>query len=222
MSRKILVSITGSKERDWKSKLKEIEHFKIREVALFLEIFRSIDQRKKIYGAIKKSCIKSIPLVHARNDMELWEFKFLEKNFGTKIFTIHESSFRYLERWRDYHKKMFLEFNYNNRIPKDVDVKKIGGFCVDLSHFKAGQERGVKDADYVLKRKDIKKYFVCNHINGYSKKKKRDIHLMKNVNEFDYIKELPRFLFGKVIAIETFNTIKEQLIFKEYLKKVIK
>ena len=33
----ILVSIIGSREKDWQTKLKEIEDFKIREIALFLE-----------------------------------------------------------------------------------------------------------------------------------------------------------------------------------------
>ena len=37
------------------------------------------------------------------------------------------------------------------------------------------------------------------------------------LSNFDYLKTMPKFLFGKIIALETFNSIKEQLIFKEYL-----
>lgn len=52
----ILMSVTGNEERHWQDKLKEIEVLKIKEVALFLEIFEK-EQREKIYKALLKSKI---------------------------------------------------------------------------------------------------------------------------------------------------------------------
>ena len=62
ISEKILVGITGRTEPEWKSKLKEIENLKIKRVALFLECYKSLPQRRKIYRALLKSNIKEIPL----------------------------------------------------------------------------------------------------------------------------------------------------------------
>ncbi len=220
MNSKIFVGITGDKNIDWKNKLKEIEKFKISRVALFLEIFKSKRQRQKIYQALLDSCVKEIPLVHIREDMDKSELEFLSKNFGSRYFTIHETSFRILDKWKGYHKQLFLEMNYDNFVPRIVDVRKIGGFCVDFSHFKTSEQKWSKDFEFVMsKRKSVR--FACNHVNGYSYEKNRDIHTVKNLKEFDYLKTLPKFLFGKVIAIETNNSISDQLKFKRYLTKII-
>ncbi|MFH1585839.1 MAG: hypothetical protein ABIB79_03665 [archaeon] len=67
-SKRILVSITGKSTSDWQDKLLDIEKYKIKRIALFLEIFRK-QQRKKIYSALLSSNVKEIPFVHARNEM---------------------------------------------------------------------------------------------------------------------------------------------------------
>ena len=76
---RILVSITGSTDKDWQNKLKEIEQYKIKKIALFLEIFRKKSQRQRIYQFLLGSCIKEIPLVHISDDMDKDELKFLVK-----------------------------------------------------------------------------------------------------------------------------------------------
>ena len=218
--KKLLLSITGETEREWQNKLKEINRRKIPRVALFLEFFNK-KQREKIYKALLLSRIKKIPLVHARNDMTRDEFVFLAKNFSTRYFTIHEDSFKYMSKWKGFYKKLFLEMNYDGYIAKKVKVKRIGGFCIDLSHFKAAEERWKKDFQYILRRNKIHRYFGCNHLNGFSYKTNSDLHTVKNLKDFDYLKTLPRFLFGKVIALEVFNDIAEQLKFRKYLAKIL-
>lgn len=218
--RKLLVSITGKNTKDWQSKLNEIEKYKLQEVALFLEWYKR-PEREKIYKAIEKSCIKKIPFVHARHDMEKEEFDYLSRQVWTNRFNIHEDCFKNLEKWRGIYKKLYLEMNYDNIIPHCVHVKKIGGFCIDLSHFMASRERGTKDFDYIMKRKNLRKLFVCNHLNGYDPQQKKDKHTIKSLKDFDYLKTLPSFVFGKIIAIETYNNIKEQLRFKKYLDKTL-
>jgi len=216
LNSRILVSITGFKDKHWQNKLKEIEMFRIAKAALFLERFKK-SQRKEIYRALLNSKIKGIPLTHIRNDMEKWELVFLKKNFGCQCFTIHEDSFKYLKKWRGFYKSLFLETNYDNAVADYVKVEKIGGFCVDLSHFKASGKGRVKEFEYIFERKKHRQLFACNHLNGYSYRKNEDIHLIKSLKDFDYLRTLPRFLFGKIIAIEAYNSIAEQLKYKEYL-----
>jgi hypothetical protein len=126
-----------------------------------------------------------------------------------------------MKQWKGFHKYLFLEMNFDNIVPKDVDVTKIGGFCIDLSHFKASEEKWSKDFEYILKNSKTHRFFKCNHINGYSYKENRDIHDVSSIKEFEYIKTLPRFIFGDIIAIEMYNNIKDQIRYKEHLKKIL-
>ncbi|MEK7664848.1 MAG: hypothetical protein AAB361_01760 [Patescibacteria group bacterium] len=226
LSKKILVSITGSKEQEWQDKLKEINKLKLKEVALFLELFKK-PEREKIYTALLSSKIKSIPLVHIRHDMAVDELKFLKNNFKTKYFTVHEINFQQNDilKWKKFYKNLSLEMNTDNFVSKKINVEKIGGFCVDLAHFKVGMEKLSKDFEYVFNKKNSanwRKYFDCNHLNGYNPKTNCDMHTIYNLKDFDYLKTLPNFLFGKIIALETFNPIKEQLEFKKYLTNLLK
>jgi hypothetical protein len=111
--------------------------------------------------------------------------------------------------------------NFDNFVSKTVNVEKIGGFCVDLAHFKVGLEKLSKDFKYVFDRKD-KKLFACNHLNGWNQEKNIDMHTIYDLKDFDYLKTLPKFVFGKYIALETFNPIKQQLEFKKYLTELLK
>lgn len=219
-NQRILVSITGFTDKHWRDKLKEVEKFKLGRVALFLERFKE-SQRKEIYRAILDSRIRNIPLIHIRNDMKRGELVFLKRNFGCRYLTVHEDSFRHLKKWKGFYKNLFLEMNYDNLVAGFVKIKKIGGFCVDLSHFKAAEKKWSKEFQYILKRKEKSWLFGCNHLNGYSYQQNADIHLVKSLREFDYLKTLPEFLFGKAIAIETDNSIAEQLKFKKYLVKLL-
>ncbi|MCF7910360.1 hypothetical protein K9L16_01660 [Candidatus Pacearchaeota archaeon] len=218
---KILLSITGSRRKHWQEKLAEIEKYKIKKIALFLEIFTK-KQRQEIYSALLNSNIKEIPFVHARNDMAIDEFKFLIKNFKTKYFNIHENSFKYLDKWKGIHKKLLLEMNYNNQIPNNINIKKIKGFCIDVAHFTAARERGKKEYLFIMRYQKNKKLFKANHISGYSYFWKRDLHKPKKLKQFNYLQTIPDFIFGDYIAIEVFNSIKEQIQFKDHIYNLIK
>ena len=219
-SKRILVGITGYKDEHWENKLKEIDKFKIPQVALFLERFKK-PQRKKIYKALLTSKIKEIPFVHIRNDMKREELAFLAKNFKSSYFNLHENSFRVLKKWKGFYKNLFLEMDSDNFVSNFVKVSKIGGFCIDLAHFKVEEEKWSKEFEYILKRRKISRLFACNHLNGYSFKKNTDLHTVRSLKDFDYLKTLPKFLFGKIIALETENKISRQLEFKKYLVKLL-
>ena len=172
---------------------------------------------------IVKSKIKNIPLVHIREDMAKDELKFLKNKFKTKYFTVHEENFVEddIKVWKGYYKNLYLEMNFDNFVSKKVKVEKIGGFCDDLAHFKVGMEKLSKDFEYVFDRKKIKKYFDCSHLGGYNPKTNCDMHTINSLDNFDYLKTLPNFLFGKCVALEAFNSIKEQLEFKKYLVELL-
>jgi len=220
-SKKIFVGITNNDDGSWRSKLEEIKKFELTEAALFLEQVATKEERKEVYAELEKAGIKRIPLVHIRNEMDKDELSYLCQRYDNPCLTIHESSFKYLDKWRGFHKNLFLEMNKDNHVAGNIDVSKIGGFCVDLAHFKAGEEKWSKDFLYVLSQRKKDKYFVCNHLNGYSYDKNSDIHTIKSFREFDYLKTLPKFLFGDIIAIETYNSIEEQLKFKDYVSKLL-
>jgi hypothetical protein len=218
-SKRIYLSITGGKNTDWQSKLEEINRLKIDTAAVFLERFKK-QQRDNFYRLLLKSSVKTVPLVHLRHDMKKDEIKFFIKNFKTQYFNIHEESFGSLKQWQGYWKKLYLEMNFDGGIAKNVKVRKIGGFCVDLAHLKSAIARGSEEAYYVFLRKNKIK-FACNHLGGYSAKKREDLHFITSLKDFDYLKTLPKYVFGKVIAMEVENGIKEQIEFKKYLVRLL-
>ena len=218
-SPKIYLSITGKENIDWQSKLEEINQLKIIEAAVFLESFNR-KERDHLYKFLLKSSIKKVPFVHLRDDTDQKDIEFFIKNYQTQYFNIHEEHFDILDRWQGYWDKLYLEMDYNSQIDKDIKVRQIGGFCIDLSHFKAAIAQGTEEANYIFQRKDKIK-FVCNHLNGYDPVKKCDKHTVTNLKDFDYLTTLPKFVFGQIIALEMNNSIKEQIKFKEHLTKLL-
>jgi len=219
-SKRILVGITGCKDEHWQDKLKEINRFKIKKVSLFLERFKK-NQREKIYSALLNSGIKEIPLAHIRNDMKKEELVFLKKKFNSYLFTIHEDSFKSMERWKGFYKDLYLEMNTDDYLSQIVEVERIGGFCIDLSHFRVEMAKWSKEFSYIFERRETSHYFDCNHLNGYDPEKNTDMHFVKSLKDFDYLKTLPKFVFGDIIALETDNSIAQQLKFKKYLSEFL-
>jgi hypothetical protein len=216
---KIYLGITGKDNMDWQSKLKEINQLNLKEVAVFLERFQK-KEREHFYKFILKSSIQKVPLVHLRDDVDKEEIKFFINNFKTKYFNIHEKSFDLLNKWKGYWDKLYLEMNYDSEIAKNVKVRQIGGFCIDLAHFKSAIARGSEEAYYIFLRKHKIK-FTCNHLNGYNPVKRCDLHTITSLKDFDYLFTLPKYVFGDIIALEVENTIKEQIKFKKYLTNLL-
>jgi len=48
-----------------------------------------------------------------------------------------------------------------------------------------------------------------------------DIHLVKDLSAFDYLTTLPKYAFGKIIALEVDNSIEEQIKFREYVSRLL-
>lgn len=218
-SKKIFLSITGADNVDWQSKLAEINKLKIDKAAVFLGRFDK-KERDHFHRFLLRSSVKEIPLVHLRDDVEKEEIEFFINKFKTKHFNIHEKDFRDLDKWKGFWDKLYLEMNYDSKISKDVKMRKIAGFCIDLAHLKVAFARGAKEAYYIHLRKDKIK-FSCNHLGGYSPEKMKDLHVISSLKDFDYLTTLPKYVFGEIIALEVDNSIKEQLVFKKYVSRIL-
>lgn len=217
--KRIIVGLTGRNAKQVITKMRDAQKLGITEAGLFLEVLHP-SARRKVYDELLKTKIKSFPLVHIRNDMQKWELDFLEKLLHPKYYTIHESTFKYLAKWKGYMKKLYLELDYNDKIAGNVHVERIGGYCIDLSHYMAACERHSKESVYI-KHHHLKRYFKCNHLNGYTYKRKKDIHGVRNAMELDYLKSIPKGIFSNCIAMEMWNPVKEQLAFKKHVIKLL-
>ncbi len=210
------------KKDHWKDQIKEINQLGITEVALFPTTLKP-RQRKVLYKELEKSCIKRIALVHMRGqDFTLEEMNYFYNRWKTRLFNCHEHEFDLLyQKFHRFRKNIVLELNYDNKIENKLPPNKMGGFCIDFAHIKVAKDYHDVEWDYMMSHlKDTK--FMANHLNGYSKSKKRDLHFLTNRNQLDYLKELPKKIFSKVIGLEMENSIKKQLEFKEYIVKLMK
>lgn len=144
LNKRLIVGLTGRNSRQVNRKIGELAKYKIDTAALFLECVE-IGERDRIYDCLQKSKIKHIPLVHIRHDTSVEELTYLNKKYKSKYFAIHEDGFNILKKWKGFYKDLYLEMNKDNKINKNVKVEKIGGFCVDLSHFKSAEEAWTKE-----------------------------------------------------------------------------
>lgn len=216
----VLVGIAGRGAQTLLDKIKEINRRQIAQAGLFLtQVNKS--ERRRVYQALLKSTIKEIPLIHLRNDMSGEEVRFLKDNFHPTYYTIHKSSFRYLYKWSGFKKKLYLEFSGRLGKVPPFRLDTIGGFCVDLAHYKIGETCQSDEFKYQLARRKNKKLFACNHLNGYDPRINNCNHLPKADRDFAYLKTLPRHIFSPLIALEMENPIKEQLAWRKKILKLL-
>lgn len=224
--RRILISVTTTRNSDWRAKIKEINKFKLKEAAIFPTCLNK-KERKELYGLLEKSTLKTIPFVHIRSDMELEELDYLIKKFRTKAFNMHTNSefpFRY--NYLKYKRMIFIENVFNPLNGKEI--KKFGGICLDTAHLEDDRLQCPEQYEHNIRM--IEKYKVgCNHIScaqkvlhldevgclGY------DTHFLRKFSQLNYLKNFPKKCFSPIIAIELENTIEKQLEARDYLTRKI-
>jgi len=217
----VVVSIAGLGAKHLLSQIREISRRKITHAALFLT---QVDktERRLVYQALLESTIKKIPLVHLRNDMSLEEILLLEKNFHPAYYNIHENAFRYLHKWPGFKKKLLLELAGQAKRNPAAQVEAIGGFCVDLAHYKMAEVSQSEQLRYLLAKKKNQKLFVFNHLNGYNPKNNKCLHRPRFHRDFIYLEALPKFVFGRLISLEMENPIREQIKWRQHILKILK
>jgi len=225
-NRQILPTITTKIKSAWRDKVKEVKKLRLKEVALFLTCLNQ-KERKELYQLLKETNIGSIPFVHLRSDMELWELDYLVKHYQAKVFNTHtKRDFPFLYNLDRYKKIIYIENVYK---PLDeAEIKEFAGICLDLSHLE--NARIFKPKIYKHNISLIEKYPPgCSHISpnknflmlDEDKPLPEEPHYLKNLSELDYLKRYPLKYFGAFVAIELENTIAEQLKVIQCLKKIL-
>jgi len=225
MPKKILVSITTMPKADWREQIREINKLKLGESALFLTCLKP-KQRQELYKLLDKSTLKSIPFVHIRSDMQIWELDYLVKTYRAKVFNIHPVS-QYALRYNlgKYINRIYIENSYPKY--REQEIEKFAGTCLDFSHLENDRIRRPKIFKHNIKI--LEKYPPgCNHISAVKNTahvdgaghKRYDDHILDNPSQIDYLKKYPASYFSRFLAIELNNNIKDQLIAKSYLEKL--
>ena len=223
-NKKVLLGLTTTLGSDWRGKVKEIDKFGIKEIALFPTCLR-INGRKLLYELLESSGIEEIPHVHLRGeDMESWELELLEKKYNTKLFNVHHDDIN-APVFKPYLHKIYIENQF--KYLRENTVKKCAGICLDLSHAEEGRIWEKSSMDPVNELLDH--YSVgCCHISAV-KFSKLDVinkymgvsrHMLHNLQEVDYVAKYKQYL-PQYISIELENSFEEQLRIKEYLEKII-
>ena len=228
--KKILLGLTTTLASDWREKVKEIDKFGIKEIALFATFLKTRAEREELYNLLEKTGLESIPHVHLRSpDMDSDEIDYLMKRFKTKAFNIHPlASHAVNENYYKYKDIIFIE--NTDHVATEDEVKKFGGICLDFSHME----------NYILENNEnyteplnnsISKFKIgCSHASAVTKKRRTDLeefdnmpyckHWMDNVSEFEYIKKYTD-LIPEFLSIELENPFEQQLKVKGYLEKII-
>lgn len=197
---KFIPSITTTNNSNWREKFREIEEYKLEEVALFLTGLTK-EHRKSLYDTIKHSCIKRIPFVHLRDDMDVEELDFLAKEYDTQIFNTHsEREFPIDREWLVKYRELICIENTPNSPLSEEEIKKYGGICLDFSHL---ENLRLLESDKYKKEVEVLSKFPikCNHISAIKKefsfvdsktrKLRYDSHALENLGELDYLKNYP-------------------------------
>jgi hypothetical protein len=226
----ILPGVT-SYPNGWESKVAEIDKLNIYEVALFPTSIE-LDERKKLYQALRKSKLKRIPHVHLRHDMEEWELDFFVDKFKTEVFNIHgsERAFRLLD-FEKYRSMIYIENSdyFDKYFEKSLELSV--GLCVDYSHWHDYGEIQ-HFPGYERFNELVKKYPIgCGHLSailkepynddyGHGLKKHYNSHKLTSISEINYINKYLEYL-PRYLSIELQNSLAEQLKIKTYVEKLI-
>jgi hypothetical protein len=222
MRHKILLGLTTTPRSDWREKIKEIDTYKIKEVALFLT-FLNIESRKELYALLEKSSLDKTPHIHLRDDMEKWEIDYLSTRWKVRFFNIHPNwlFFEQLQNW-GIEKKVYVE-NLNRIDATFEKISKLsGGICLDFSHWEMHHTKN--NNGYIKLKKLLEEFPVeCCHISSIKNwfgLFKKDDHLMHKIEHLNYIKNYLSWL-PETISIELENSFCQQLEVQKYLEKII-
>lgn len=226
-NRKIFVTITTTRDADWKQMIKDADKFRIREIALFPTGLLE-KERMDLYKLLDKSKIKSIPTVHLRSDMKPSEIKYLIKKYRTKVFNIHATAeFPLKYSYSEFRKMIYIENVYGGF--DGNEIKKYAGICLDFAHLE--NDRLLNEQRFLKVGKLIDEYPIgmnhlsCirneSHIDKTNGETRHDNHKLKNLSEMDYLKNFPSRYFSNRLVIELSNPIKTQMEVEKYLEKIL-
>lgn len=233
--KRVLIGVTTSPYSNWEKKIRELDKYKIKEIAFF-PTFLAQKQRKKAYSLLEKTGLQRIPHVHLRHDMDLWEIEYFIDKYKTKLFNTHpeKRGFNILKKFEKYKDLIYIENLFmpeSNALFSEENLKKksIAGICLDFAHLE--RERILSKDEYQRKIGLVNKHKIgCNHISAIAPKpriekifgwKSYDQHTYDDLSEFDYIKKYPLSYFANYISMELDNPLNELVKAKEYIENMI-
>lgn len=225
-NRKILLGLTTTPGSDWKGKVEECKKFNLTEIALF-PTFIDLPKRQELYALLENSPVKSIPHVHLRNDMEMWELDMFVEKYGTQVFNIHPRRSGHPFDYGKFSKYKHMTYIENQEhAPKDDEVGMFAGFCIDFSHWASDfikcSIRGRKSYRNFEER--IRRFGAgvahVSAIRSFLGFLNYDSHTMHDLKDLDYMKNYEEF-WPSILSLELENTLEKQLEAKAYLEKII-
>lgn len=207
--------------------MKEIKDLKLKEIALFVTAI-GYEERQELYGLLAETDVVSIPFVHLRTDMSPEEIIWLFEKYNVQAANVHSRNYKPLEYdLSQFREKIYLE-NCDESIAGEID--EWAGLCLDVSHQENKRLTGnplFAEVDELMKKYPIGAW----HLNAIRRAAevdharfagvKYDRHFYKDLGEFDYCVRFKDFLPTVAIALELENSIEEQLIAVEYVKKLL-
>lgn len=213
--------------KNWPEKIEEVRKLGLKEVCFFPTCLKE-KERRKAYRLLRSTKINKIPLVHLRGDVKPEELDYLVENYETRAFNIHSKS----EHPLIYEYSRYKNIIYLENVFTFFDEKELndfGGVCLDLSHLE--NDRILHKEKFENTKKMLRKYPIgCNHISvvksiaRFDQEEKNiryDGHTLEDFSELNYLRKYPRHYFSNLIAIELENSIKEQLLAKEYILNIL-
>jgi len=213
--------------KNWREKIKEVGKLGLEEVCFFPTCLKE-KERKITYRLLKKINIKRIPVVHLREDMKAEELDYLIENYQTRAFVRHSQlEYPLIYNYSKYRNIIYIENVFH--LFKEKELEHFGGICLDFAHLENDRLSNKRRFGSILKT--IEKYPIgVNHISAIKKVAHQDVfkkiprydsHRFENLSEFDYLKKYPKNYFSNLIAIELENSIKDQLLAKDYIANIL-
>ncbi len=221
-NKKILLGLTTTKKSNWREKIKEIQKYEIKDIALFLTGI-PFEERKELYKLLENTNIDFIYHAHLRNDMTVDEVSYLSSRYNVQAFNIHSLRSTYAsekELIKHFKSKIYIE--NTSVVPKEEELKGCAGFCVDFSHWEV--QRFTHWYEYRNMKKLLEKYKIgCSHISAVKRKLKifsYDNHNAKDYKNFNYLSKYKKYL-PEFMSLELENSFAEQMKIKNYIEKNI-
>lgn len=199
-------------------RLNELRRLRLKEISLFIT---TVDSREREYirRQLEKTAVTSIPHVHLRSDMSEAEARYYYENYHTRYFTIHHKFRKNFIKWSS-ELRNCIGLENNEDMTSFADMDKFGGLVIDLSHYIMHKAHQPKLA--TLFEKAIHNFSVLvNHASGIFNNTKYSTHWIFNKNNYNYLCDVPKKCFARVISLEVGNSFAAQSRYIDYINKVI-
>jgi hypothetical protein len=218
----IITFAPGGGEYPWRDFVDEFPRANLHRVALFLT---GLDAkgRERCFETLSRTLASypfTVPFVHARDDMHPDEYALLMEKFGTERFNLHAGSDKppIYDLPEDLRQRIYIE---NHRHLTRSDLIGYAGICLDFAHLEMAR---LNNTEYYNRLVQLLDLFPigANHVSAITSvnDKAEDIHVFRDLSEFDYLRSFPRSYVADFVAIELAEPLEKQLQVKAMLEEM--